>query len=973
MRIKKRFGLYTLTAAVLLPLLAQSLGAQEPASAAPLLEITGHRDTVRLVRYLSPDGRNILSRAAGSAVVWDALTGEETVRLADGETVYTAAASPDGGRVYIETFAASRIVDAATGETAFRFDQDERLRLRRPVWSPSGNHIAFQERGAVHVWDVSSREVLRSFEGLSPAGYVYSIAWSPDGARLAVLQRDGALTVLRVEDGEELAAFQAHGPDPPAGGVRAPLWSADGGRLVTAANDGLVKLWDTQEWRLLHTLENDISFQFGGLNRIDHAALSADGRRIAVAQMSSLRVWDAESGQQLVRWHSVAEEDAYIPHYGGITAIAFSPDGRYLASGGLDRTAKIWDIEEETQLLHLDFLNSVETAAWSPDGSQAAFGGADGRIIVWNRAEGRETVRFEGHRNGAVIALEYAPDGTHVVTSGWDGSIRVWDAETGAQLYELPERVQPVSRLSPPRRPVEQVSYSPRGGRFLTVSDVLSYNSVELWDHADRGGPAITLDSQVQSAAWSPDGRRVAAAHTSYVAVWDTDNLQSPPLEFRPGNGAGDTEYRQAAWSRDGSRLLIASSSGATVLDWASNDPLRALTLERGASYVQESRDGSLLLTIDGRFSGPAVQVWDMATGVELAAMETSGSRIGARFSPDGKRVVAYGGRAPELRVWDAATGEQLLALRGRRAPFIQAEFSPDGRRLAGASRDRTTWMWDAATGDSLAVFPSGGGGLVFSPDGTRVAGFGATGAAVWSTGPHFTSESIVHAASFAPGAVAPGQIVSIFGAGLGPATAVRGAVDPETGLLPTALAGASVLLDGEPIPLLHVQESQINAQIPYEAAGRANVRLAVSYGGVTGPGAALAVSPAQPALFLIPGGKSALMLNENGRLNSPLRPARPGESVTLFGSGQGETSPPAQTGRAASAMDEQRIEDVSVSVGGRAAEVVSAGLAPGFAGVFQIRARIPETVATGAETPVSIVIRGVSGPEGAVMAVAAR
>lgn len=972
MRTKKRFGLYTLTAAVLLPLLAQSLGAQDTASAAPLLEITGHRDTVRLVRYLPPDGGNIFSQSTQSAVVWDALTGEEAVRLADGETVYTAAVSPDGGRVYIETFAASRIVDTATGETAFEFDRDERLRLRRPVWSPMGGRIAFQERGAVHVWDASSREVLRSFEGLSPAGYVYSIAWSPDGARLAVLQRDGALTVRRVEDGAEVAAFQAHGPDPPAGGVRAPLWSADGSRLVTAANDGLVKLWDTQEWRLLHTLENDISFQFGGLNRIDHAALSADGRRIAVAQMSSLRVWDAESGQQLVRWHPVAEEDAYIPHYGGITAVAFSPDGRYLASGGLDRTAKIWDIETETQLLHLDFLNSVETAAWSPDGSQAAFGGADGRIIVWNRAEGRETVRFEGHRNGAVIALEYAPDGTHVVTSGWDGSIRVWDVETGAQLYELPERVQPISRLSPPRRPVEQVSYSPRGGRFLTVSDVLSYNSVELWDHADRGGPGITLDSQVQSTAWSPDGRRVAAAHTSYIAVWDTDNLESRPLEFRPGSGAEDTEYRQAAWSRDGARLLIASSSGATVLDWASDDAVRTLTLERGGAYVEESPDGSLLLTIDGRFSGPAVQVWDMETGVELAAVETSGSRIGARFFPDGKRIVTYGGGVPELHVWDAVTGEQLLVLQGRRAPFIEAAFSSDGRLLAGASRDGTTWTWDAASGDLSAVFPGGGSGVVFSPDGTRIAGFGAAGAAVWSAGPRFTSESVVHAASFAPGAAAPGQIVSIFGSGLGPATAVRGAVDPETGLLPSALAGASVLLDGEPIPLLYAQESQINAQIPYEIAGRANARLAVSYGGVTGPGAALAVSPVRPALFRISGGSAVLALNENGRLNGPSQPARQGETVTLFGSGQGETAPPAETGRPASAMDDRRIEDASVTIGGSAAEVVSAGLAPGFAGVFQIRARIPQDAATGAGTSVSIIIRGIAGPEDAVMSVAA-
>ena len=79
--------------------------------------------------------------------------------------------------------------------------------------------------------------------------------------------------------------------------------------------------------------------------------------------------------------------------------------------------------------------------------------------IVWERATGREVARFEGHQRGTVLSLDYSPDGTHIVTSGRDGSVRVWDAETGVQLYELPERVEPVSRLRPPRRPVEHVSY----------------------------------------------------------------------------------------------------------------------------------------------------------------------------------------------------------------------------------------------------------------------------------------------------------------------------------------------------------------------------------------------------------------------------------------------------------------------------------------------------------------------------------
>ena len=241
------------------------------------------------------------------------------------------------------------------------------------------------------------------------------------------------------------------------------------------------------------------------------------------------------------------------------------------------------------------------------------------------------------------------------------------------------------------------------------------------------------------------------------------------------------------SWSYDGVRLLIASNNGATVLDWASGELLHSLTLEEGAVYLEESPDGSLLLTIDGQFRGPRVQVWNAETGSELARLETVGGRVGARFSPDGKRVVTYGSQDRAVHMWDALTGEELLTLAGQRAPFLDVAFSPNGRRLAGASRDSTTWMWDALTGDLLTILPGGGHGIVFSPDGTRIASFGDRGAKVWSVGPRFTSESVVNAASFASGPIAPGEIISIFGAGLGPETPALGVVD-ETGRLPTAL-----------------------------------------------------------------------------------------------------------------------------------------------------------------------------------------
>ena len=970
MRSKTRILFRTLTVTALMLGGVLPLSAQEFTPPVPLLEMTGHRDIVRFLQYLSPDGRNILSLSGDSLIVWDSTTGEEVIRLADGERISIAVAG-DGNRVYVATYSSARILNTLTAEVVLEFDPSQLPRLFAPIWSPVGNLIASQEPGAgsVNVWDASSGELLRSFEKPSTSFFT-QFRWSPDGTRLAVLDPDGALEVWRVEDGEELFSFQAHDPIPGSLASRL-VWSPDGSLLATYANDSLVKLWDTEEWRLVHSLENETNSTINSLSPIDIAVFSPDGRHIAVAQPSSLRVWDTETGRQLVRWHPFPES-TYRPHFGSITDVAFSPQGRYLASVGLDRTAKVWDVEAGTQLLDIDiFLNYVLTVDWSPDGGQFATAGYDGRAIVWDRATGQEVARFEGHQRGAVLSLDYSPDGTHIVTSGRDGSVRAWDAEMGIQLYELPERAEPVSRLSPPRRPVEHVSYSPRGDRFLTISSSQSFNVVEVWDHAAQDETGIALDSQVHSAAWSPNGRRIATAHYSFITVWDLDNIASEPLELDPDSGAEDTEYKHVSWSYDGVRLLIASNNGATVLDWASGELLHSLTLEEGAVYLEESPDGSLLLTIDGQFRGPRVQVWNAETGSELARLETVGGRVGARFSPDGKRVVTYGSQDRAVHMWDALTGEELLTLAGQRAPFLDVAFSPNGRRLAGASRDSTTWMWDALTGDLLTILPGGGHGIVFSPDGTRIASFGDRGAKVWSVGPRFTSESVVNAASFASGPIAPGEIISIFGAGLGPETPALGVVDSETGRLPTALEGVSVLLDGEPSPLLYVRETQINAQVPYEIAGRSSVQLAVSYGSIDSPRATLAVSPARPALFLIPGSRSAIVLNEDGRLNSASHPARLGESVTLFGTGQGETSPPSGTGQMAPVMSAHRIEEVSVMVGGSAAEVVSAGLAPGFAGVFLIQVRIPDTATTGEETPVSVTIQGESSPTGVVISIA--
>ena len=705
----------------------------------PLHEIQGHRSWVFHVEYLSGDGRAVLSGSSTSLIVWQAETGRETRRLIDGEQVFPFAASPDGNRVFVWTRSGARILDPLTGAIVLEFDPERTGLLFSPIWSPAGDRIATRTRDAVHIWDATggnqTQRLELAFRNLPIR------AWSPDGERIAVLGRTGEsagfLVVFRIADGEREFETQAH----EARAATLLTWSPDGSRLATGAYDGLVKIWDTSDWALSQTLEgkSDVTFNLG--IPIDVMEFSPDSRNLAVGG-TTLWVWDTETGEELHRWSAGDPDRAYIPHFGGITDVAISPDGLYLASSGLDGTAKLWDLTAGTQVANMDsFLNSVEDVDWSPDGSRFAAASRDGKTIIWDRTTLEETARFEGHLGGAVSSLAFSPRGRRLVTAGTDGAVKVWYTETGGQLFELPpldEPTSPFARPVRPARPVSQLWYSPAANRVLMLSEPQAYSVLESRVVAARIGRAVRLGESVRSAAWSPDGHRVATSGYG-VTVWDLDRLDAEPIELDPDRGASDEEVRHVAWSRDGQRLLTASATGASAWDLRSRTALVSVDPEGGASYVEESPDGSLLLTIDRQFQSPRVQVWDSGAGTEVARLDRPPARVqGARFLPDGERIVTRYSRDPAVRVWEARSGRELLALEGHSRRVRGVAVSPDGRQIATASDDRTARLWDAENGAKLAVLEGHLGAVVgvdFSADGSEIATYGSDGAKIWSTG----------------------------------------------------------------------------------------------------------------------------------------------------------------------------------------------------------------------------------------------
>jgi uncharacterized protein (TIGR03437 family) len=240
----------------------------------------------------------------------------------------------------------------------------------------------------------------------------------------------------------------------------------------------------------------------------------------------------------------------------------------------------------------------------------------------------------------------------------------------------------------------------------------------------------------------------------------------------------------------------------------------------------------------------------------------------------------------------------------------------------------------------------------------------------LWMLGPGFATGTPtispggpVNAFSGAGGTVAPGEVVSIFGSGLGPENGIAIGFDPLTGQLPVSRPGVSATFNGIAAPLYFVSSDQINVQVPYELAnGREAILIVTVNGNVSDP-VTVPVVETHPGLF-------PRVWNEDGTVNSPDSRASPGSVIVLYATGQGLTSPRSRTGLAAADPYPTPQAPVSLHIGGRAADVLFQGQAPGTAGVMQVNARIPNDIEIGTNQPVVLAVGAAESQPGVAIAV---
>lgn len=234
------------------------------------------------------------------------------------------------------------------------------------------------------------------------------------------------------------------------------------------------------------------------------------------------------------------------------------------------------------------------------------------------------------------------------------------------------------------------------------------------------------------------------------------------------------------------------------------------------------------------------------------------------------------------------------------------------------------------------------------------------------------SAAGVVNAASFASGPVAPGEIITMYGQGIGPVVAATLQSD-GTHVLST-LANTQVLFDGVPAPLVYVSDQQVSAVVPYAIAGKPTTELKVVNQGVVSNPLTLTTAAAIPAIFTLDAsGKGAgAVLNQDGSVNSAANPAARGTIVQIFGTGEGQTNPAGEDGKVAlGPVLPKPVQPVTVTIGGQTAPVIYAGAAPSaVAGLLQVNARIAANAATGAAVPVVVRVGQAQSPAGVTIAV---
>ena len=616
------------------------LGALSAFCQAASLEIVVQRgpDLEATAVVYSPDGRVIASAGESEAIrLWDRASGDLVKTLpGHAERVTGLDFSPDGRWLASSSTDGSvKVWDYRAGQLVHLFTNHIGNWVRRVAFSRDSRWLApAAYDGKMSLWDVASGAVVRT---LPTRARIADVLFTPDGRFVVTASR---------EENSPLIRFWSTATGEPAltlnhsNALVCIAISRDGKLLASGGGQGVVNLWELPAGRWLRRV---VTAEQASAMDID---LSPDGRRLAVAGYWENTVWATDTGALLSRLRG--HEDATMQ-------VAFSPDGRELASSSADASVRLWNVRNGSVkhiLARRPPNTPVTSVAFSADGRFEALGTVDGIVRVWSGNDGSFRYELRGHE-GPVLSLGFSADGAWLYSGSADRTMRVWDMAHGsvAVIHPYFDRVDAMGTLA----------VGGTQGWIASASGPLASpsldHSIKLWSaHSDR--PLRILNghvASVRSVAFTPGSDLLASASVDgTVKLWNarsgdclrtlTNTVFAETLTFLPG------ARWLAAGMADGAVRILETNFLSTVREWrAHSRPVQTLAL---------SGDSRWLATAG---ADRTVAIWDWETGRELRRFtNVSAQYLPLAFHPR-QPVLAFAQRDETVVHASIETGEILF------------------------------------------------------------------------------------------------------------------------------------------------------------------------------------------------------------------------------------------------------------------------------------------------------------------------